>query len=141
MTADSRPRRPVAPAAVLWDMDGTIVDTEPYWIATEYELAAEFGGEWSDAKAHSIVGLDLYTGQLKWYFQQVHHDMWDSDLPNNGVMFDGTFNVDGKMVKKHAVSYVNKVGMTFATLFLSTATLNGSTDRTREVAEKPSSSA
>ncbi|MEI8240967.1 MAG: HAD family phosphatase, partial [Actinomycetota bacterium] len=22
------------PAAVLWDMDGTIVDTEPYWIAT-----------------------------------------------------------------------------------------------------------
>jgi quinohemoprotein ethanol dehydrogenase len=61
----------------------------------------------------SIVGLDLYTGQLKWYFQQVHHDMWDSDLPNNGVLFDGTFKVDGKMVKKHAVSYVNKVGMTF----------------------------
>src|ERR1700712_3178307 len=28
-------------------------------------------------------------------------------------MLDGTFKVDGKMVKRHAVSYVNKVGMTF----------------------------
>jgi alcohol dehydrogenase (cytochrome c) len=57
----------------------------------------------------SIVGLDLYTGHLKWYFQQVHHDLWDSDLPNNGVMFDGKF----KGVTKPAVAYVNKVGMTF----------------------------
>ncbi len=40
-------------------MDGTIVDTEPYWIATEYELVAEFGGEWDDEKAHSLVGKDL----------------------------------------------------------------------------------
>lgn len=40
-------------------MDGTIVDTEPYWIRTEYELVAEFGGEWDDEKAHSLVGNDL----------------------------------------------------------------------------------
>ena len=61
----------------------------------------------------SVVALNLYTGQLKWYFQQVHHDMWDSDLPNNGVMFDGTFNIHGKQVKRPAVAYVNKVGMTW----------------------------
>ncbi len=61
----------------------------------------------------SIVALNLYTGQLKWYFQQVHHDLWDSDLPNNGVMFTGKFKVNGKMVSRPAVSYVNKVGMTF----------------------------
>jgi quinohemoprotein ethanol dehydrogenase len=61
----------------------------------------------------SIVALNLFTGQMKWYFQEVHHDMWDSDLPNNGVEFTGTFNVDGKMVSRPAVSYVNKVGMTF----------------------------
>ena len=47
------------PAAVLWDMDGTIVDTEPYWIECEYELVAEFGGHWDERKAHSLVGLDL----------------------------------------------------------------------------------
>jgi alcohol dehydrogenase (cytochrome c) len=50
---------------------------------------------------------------MKWYFQQVHHDMWDSDLPNNGVLFTGKFKVNGKMVSRPAVSYVNKVGMTF----------------------------
>ncbi len=61
----------------------------------------------------SIVALDLNTGQLKWYFQQVHHDLWDSDLPNNGVMFDGKFKVNGKTVSRPAVAYVNKVGMTF----------------------------
>ncbi len=48
-----------APGAVLWDMDGTLVDTEPYWIAEEYELVAEHGGRWSEADAHSLVGNDL----------------------------------------------------------------------------------
>ncbi len=70
-------------------------------------------GPGSNLYTCSIVALDLYTGQLKWYFQQVHHDMWDSDLPNNGVMFDGKFKVNGKMVTRPAVAYVNKVGMTW----------------------------
>ena len=33
------------PAAVLWDMDGTLVDTEPYWIAAEHDIVEEHGGE------------------------------------------------------------------------------------------------
>ena len=36
------------PAAVLWDMDGTLVDTEPYWIETEQALAARHGGTWTE---------------------------------------------------------------------------------------------
>lgn len=48
-----------APAAVLWDMDGTLVDTEPYWIETEFALAERFGGTWSEAHALSLVGNDL----------------------------------------------------------------------------------
>lgn len=47
------------PAAILWDMDGTLVDTEPYWFDTEFELVAEFGGKWTEADAHSLVGFDL----------------------------------------------------------------------------------
>ena len=47
------------PAAVLWDMDGTLVDTEPYWFDIEFELVAEAGGTWTDADAHSLVGFDL----------------------------------------------------------------------------------
>jgi HAD superfamily hydrolase (TIGR01509 family) len=45
--------------AVLWDLDGTLVDTEPYWIATEYALAEEYGGTWSQEHALQLVGNDL----------------------------------------------------------------------------------
>ena len=47
------------PAAVLWDMDGTLIDTEPYWIRCEHELVATYGGQWTDDDATSIVGFDL----------------------------------------------------------------------------------
>ena len=42
--------------AVLFDMDGTMIDTEPYWIAAEYALVESFGGTWSDEHAHALVG-------------------------------------------------------------------------------------
>ena len=47
------------PAAVLWDMDGTLVDTEPYWVAAEYRLAERYGGTWDDRHALNLVGNDL----------------------------------------------------------------------------------
>jgi len=47
------------PAAVLWDMDGTLVDTEPYWIVEETLLVTEYGGSWTEEDAHSLVGNDL----------------------------------------------------------------------------------
>lgn len=45
--------------AVLFDLDGTLVDTEPYWIAGEYALVAAAGGQWSDEHAHALVGNAL----------------------------------------------------------------------------------
>ncbi len=57
----ARPRDPDRrfPAAVLWDMDGTLVDTEPYWIETEYAMAKKYGGTWSEDHALNLVGNDL----------------------------------------------------------------------------------
>lgn len=49
------------PAAVLWDMDGTLVDTEPYWMATESALAEEYGATWTHEDAMHLVGNDLLT--------------------------------------------------------------------------------
>lgn len=40
-------------------MDGTLVDTEPYWVASEYDLVAQHGGTWSDQHAMNLVGNDL----------------------------------------------------------------------------------
>ena len=42
-------------------MDGTLVDTEPYWIEAEFELAEKHGGTWSREHALQLVGNDLIT--------------------------------------------------------------------------------
>jgi HAD superfamily hydrolase (TIGR01509 family) len=47
------------PAAVLWDMDGTLVDTEPYWMAAEIALVESYGGVWTAEHAKALVGNDL----------------------------------------------------------------------------------
>lgn len=52
---------PSLPAAVLWDMDGTLVDTEPYWMASEAELVASFGGTWTHDDGLMMVGLGLWN--------------------------------------------------------------------------------
>lgn len=47
------------PAAILWDLDGTLVDTEPIWIRAETELMAQFGQSWTHADGLTLVGNDL----------------------------------------------------------------------------------
>jgi quinohemoprotein ethanol dehydrogenase len=39
----------------------------------------------------SFVALDYKTGQYKWHFQQVHHDIWDFDAPSPTVLFEQTY--------------------------------------------------
>lgn len=48
-------------AAVLWDLDGTIVDTEPLWMAAEHDLAASHGKIWTEEDALQLVGNSLIT--------------------------------------------------------------------------------
>ena len=47
------------PAAVLFDMDGTLVDSEPYWIESEMALAERDGGAWTYEDGLSLVGNAL----------------------------------------------------------------------------------
>ena len=55
------PEIPHIPAAVLWDMDGTLVDTEPYWMVAETELVEYFGGVWTHADCMLMVGSGLWA--------------------------------------------------------------------------------
>jgi len=48
-------------SAVLFDMDGLLVDTEPIWTIAERELADELGGVWTDEIKASIVGTRVET--------------------------------------------------------------------------------
>src|SRR3954465_1154143 len=54
----------------------------------------------------SILALSLTTGQLKWHFQQVHHDVWDYDSGSPPILFD--MQVNGRRVK--AVAEASKNG-------------------------------
>ncbi len=45
--------------AVLWDLDGTIIDSEPHWFAAECEIAERFGQAWSAADARAVTGQAL----------------------------------------------------------------------------------
>ena len=44
--------------------------------------------------AASIVAVDAKTGEYRWHFQQVHHDIWDYDSPSPIVLFDA--EIDGE---------------------------------------------
>jgi HAD superfamily hydrolase (TIGR01509 family) len=56
--------------AVLWDMDGVLVDSEPLWTVAEIELAALLGGTWSDEIKALVVGtrLDVAVPTILRYF-------------------------------------------------------------------------
>ncbi|MEV6067115.1 HAD family phosphatase [Nocardia sp. NPDC052001] len=42
--------------AVLWDMDGTLLDSEKLWDIAVRELAGELGHEMNDAMRHALIG-------------------------------------------------------------------------------------
>jgi glucose dehydrogenase len=54
----------------------------------------------------SLVALDAETGKLRWYYQQVPHDMWGYDLASPPVLFD--LVREGKTVP--AVAQASKTG-------------------------------
>lgn len=62
--------------AVLFDMDGTLVDTEPYWMQAETELVTEHGGTWTHDDALVLVGSGLWESAK--VFQQHGVDL-DAD--------------------------------------------------------------
>lgn len=49
-----------------------------------------YGGErkGANAYANSIVALDAATGKMRWYFQTVHHDLWDYDVASQPTLTD-----------------------------------------------------
>ncbi len=58
----------------------------------------------------SLVALDIETGQLKWYYQQVPHDMWGYDVASPPVLFD--LEHEGKRVA--ALGQASKTGWFYA---------------------------
>ena len=48
------------PQAVLWDLDGTLIDSEHYWLSAERRLAKAAGGDWTESDGQALIGMSLY---------------------------------------------------------------------------------
>ncbi len=59
--------------------------------------------------ANSIVAVNAETGKYLWHFQTVHHDLWDSDMPNPPALVDIVQN--GRRIP--ALASVGKTGYMF----------------------------
>ncbi len=70
-----------------------------------------YGGQRPGANlfAESLVCLDAASGKIKWYFQTVHHGLWDWDIPAQPNLVSITVN--GQRID--AVAQVTKRGDTF----------------------------
>jgi quinoprotein glucose dehydrogenase len=70
-----------------------------------------YGGDRAGRNLFSdcLVALDASTGKLVWYYQMVHHDLWDYDLPSPPTMV--TVRQDGRSVD--ALAETTKNGFVF----------------------------
>jgi alcohol dehydrogenase (cytochrome c) len=57
----------------------------------------------------SIVALDADSGEYRWHFQQVHHDIWDYDSPSPVVLFD--LAIDGR--ERKGLAQPSKTGWVY----------------------------
>jgi quinoprotein glucose dehydrogenase len=73
------------------------------YLATEDATGDYFGGHrpGNNLFSATVVCLDLNTGKRLWYFQAIHHDIWDWDFPTAPILMDITVN--GKPIKAVAV--------------------------------------
>uniref|UniRef100_UPI00227709BC HAD family hydrolase n=1 Tax=Saccharomonospora iraqiensis TaxID=52698 RepID=UPI00227709BC len=67
---------PGVPAAVLWDMDGTLVDSEKLWDIALYEAAEVLGGSLSTEQRAALVGSNM-TATCRFLLEVTGHDVVD----------------------------------------------------------------
>lgn len=66
-------------AAVLWDLDGTIIDSEPLWMAGEHELAEKYGKTWTQEDGLALVGNSL-IGSGEYIKKRLEADMSPEEI-------------------------------------------------------------
>jgi quinoprotein glucose dehydrogenase len=93
-------------AQISWDAETGIV-----YLPTEAATGDYYGGHrpGNNLYSTSVVALDARTGQMKWYFQTIHHDIWDWDNPTAPILAD--LRIDGR--DRKIVTQLTKQGFAF----------------------------
>jgi quinohemoprotein ethanol dehydrogenase len=95
--------------AAIWSIPAVDTQLNRVYVGTGNAFPYTGRAQGQSLYANSEVSLDLHTGQLKWYFQAVHHDEWDYDCPTPPVLYNAPAN--GTMVK--AVAFSCKSGYVY----------------------------
>jgi len=80
----------VLASAVLWDLDGTLVDSEGYWGLAERAMSARYPGEWTHEDGLGLTGLSLPVScQIMRDKMQIHDLTVDEIIQEltDGVLF------------------------------------------------------
>lgn len=92
---------------------GITVDEERGWVFAATGSATDdfYGGfrKGSNLFANCVLALDATTGERKWHYQTVHHDLWDYDNPPAPILV--TLTAGG--TSRDAVVQLTKMGLTF----------------------------
>ncbi|HLG40175.1 MAG TPA: pyrroloquinoline quinone-dependent dehydrogenase [Chitinophagaceae bacterium] len=98
-------------AANAWATISADPERDLVFVPTSCPSPDYYGGERIGANiyANSIVAIRASTGKVAWYFQTVHHDIWDYDIPAQPVLLD--IDRNGKNIP--AVLIVTKMGHVF----------------------------
>lgn len=81
------------------------------YIPVGMPLLDEYGGHrpGDNLFGNSLVAIDVKTGQRKWHFQMVHHDIWDYDTPMTPNLIDITVNGQ----RRRAIAQTTKQGWVY----------------------------
>ncbi|WP_414471874.1 glucose/quinate/shikimate family membrane-bound PQQ-dependent dehydrogenase [Microvirga sp. M2] len=76
-----------------WSISSVDEDLGLIYVPLGNQPPDQWGGNRSENVerfSSSVVALDLATGQSRWVFQTVHHDLWDYDVPSQPSLIDLT---------------------------------------------------
>lgn len=92
--------------AILWDHDGTLVETEPYWIAAEMELAGLHNAVWTEDDALACVGSPMRESARRIQAAGVRMDI--------DPIVDWLVDRVGEMMDEHGILWMPGVQELFA---------------------------
>jgi len=83
----------------VWTQMTVDPDAGLAYLPVESPTSDYYGGErpGDNLFGESLVAVDMNTGKMKWYFQIVHHPIWDYDLSSAPLLADVT--IDGQSRK------------------------------------------
>lgn len=76
--------------AGVWTMMSADVERGVVYLPVEAATGDRYGADrpGNNLFSSSTVALDYKTGEMQWYFQTTHHDIWDWDTPSAPIVID-----------------------------------------------------